>query len=156
MARRTAVVEARVYEPSVKHTLTGESLLRGIVERATAELDQAKRQIARFAEKLNEDPLSAFSWSKETFDAAARHWVARTVLDYVKTLREQGDDYERKTDKQIVECICREFKDEILNKARFPERSTSPQSNETALCKNAAMASWLIHVEQKFEHFNIV
>lgn len=153
MARRMAVVEAPpVYQT---RTISGESLLQGIVERATAELDQTKRHIASFAEKLNENPLGTLSWSKDTFDVAARNWVAQCVLNYVKILREQGDDYERKTDRQIVECICREFKDEILNKARFPERSTSSQSNEAMMCKIAAMANWLQSVEQKFEYCNI-
>ena len=74
--------------------------------------------LAKFKKHLEENPAYAFEWSYEAFKAAARIHVGKSLL------------YWTEKDEATAEKIIDFVKDMVLRGARYPERSTSVQSNE--------------------------
>jgi hypothetical protein len=103
----------------------------------------AERDLAEFTAKFAKDPAYALSWSDGTFSAAARHSVSKLVLEYLSRLAEPQDEYTTRSDEEVLKVMQREFSLEVLRNAKWPERSTSPASNEMALRMMSARAEWL-------------
>lgn len=105
---------------------------------ATREKERADGILARFAEKFASDPMRAFEWSQDAFQAAAVSEATSTLLRYVDSLAEG-----KESDDEIGERIAEWLRSEVLRMAKYPPRSTSPQSNLVEQEKLAAYARLL-------------
>lgn len=92
----------------------------------------------KFAAKFAEDPAYSLSWSAPLFTAAGKVAVGgivkkRTIANTKANKPEWSDD-------ELADKIVQDLLREVLQKAKWPESSTSQPSNEMALRKNAALA----------------
>ena len=97
----------------------------------------AEVTLAKWQARLAEDPSYAFQWSSDAFKAAATLDVLRPVVVAV----ENGAK---------LEDIVKHVNSQALRAARYPERSTSAQSNVLAQDKGAVwakLAEYLEYVE---------
>jgi len=100
-------------------------------------------KIEEFKERLDKNPASAFEWSATYFGDAARFDVAHMVKRYLEAAKDKADDYETKSDLEIIKTLRTIFYEEVLRKAKWPSRSTSPQSNDMELHLTSQKAEWL-------------
>jgi hypothetical protein len=130
-------------------------LLETVKRDAENELRAASEVIERFKAKLDGDAAYAFSWSRDAFEAAAQQAVAREVLRYVAVMSDVQDEYVAPTSLRVLQVIRNELEVKVLQAARSPERSTSPQSNEMAATLNARRAAKLDQINNRLEYRNL-
>lgn len=90
----------------------------------------ANATLDRWKEKLAADPANAFEWADAAFRAAA----TRRVVERLLALLGHG---------VTIADVVKELEAAVLSGARFPERSTSPSSNEMGRCVLQAQAELL-------------
>lgn len=81
-----------------------------------SQIKSAEAAIAKWQEGLADNPAYAFSWSAGAFKAAAQLEVLRPVVAAI----ENGAK---------LEDVVKHVNGKVLHAARYPERSTSVQSN---------------------------
>lgn len=81
-----------------------------------AQINAAEATLTKWQTRLVEDPSYAFQWSSDAFKAAATLEVLRPVVAAI----ENGAK---------LEDIVKHVNSQALRAARYPERSTSAQSN---------------------------
>jgi hypothetical protein len=81
------------------------------------EINAGETLLARFQSQFAADPAYAFEWSQNAFKGAARVQVGKTLLAWL--------DHEGAT----TESIMKEVQSTVVRGARWPEHSTSQQSN---------------------------
>ena len=84
------------------------------------------RDLAKFKERLETNPAYAFEWSQNTFPAAAKIHVGRCLKEWI-------------TNKATIDGIMYEINKIVVRAVRWPERSTSQQSN---IMKQEIAAVW--------------
>lgn len=102
-------------------------------------LTHYKPKLTKFAQDFATDPTHTLEWSASTFDAAAKVSVAEWVLEVL-----DGQTHQEQKAKEIVAYLAKE----VVQKARWPDKSTSVPSNEMSLCLNAARADLIAEVTQ--------
>jgi hypothetical protein len=113
------------------------------IETLTFKAEEAERgnKMAqeRFIKNLQDySPAYAFEWSREAFDAAGRHKVSVLINEWVKGCQLAG-----KTEEETIKSLEDFLLEEVIRGARWPSRSTSPQSNEMAISELSAKAELL-------------
>lgn len=78
----------------------------------------ANDTLAKFQQKLADDPAYAFSWASDAMTAAAKLKVANVVLASIEKFPEL-----------TIEMVRKEAATQMRRAARYPARSTSPVSN---------------------------
>ncbi len=113
-----------------------------------------KETVATWAIRLTEeDPSRAFEWSNDAFRAAARVKVGKTVLAWIEAGKQNSVDEYSSTPscEKIIRGIRDHLYGEVVRKAKWPDRSTSVQSNEMSLEINAEMAEMLEKLDRAIE-----
>lgn len=88
-------------------------------------VQNAERDLTAWKEKLEKNPAYAFEWSSRTFQAAAELEVGKTVQAWLK-MAETSEH----TEERLLKDIMDEVKARVIRGARWPQHSSSPQSNE--------------------------
>jgi hypothetical protein len=114
----------------------------------------SKEECSKWAENFKTNPVRALEWSSNVAQSAATWQVNKHVLDVYYHMLAKGDPYSAPSQEQILRVIHREVKDIVSRKSRFPERSTSPISNEASLCVMSAYAEMLEKLERRLERFS--
>jgi hypothetical protein len=158
--RRSRQTAATVVEPKVVVTpptpgAAAADMLKAIRIETTWEIKYAQEHLDKWSERFAKDPVDAFSWSKEIFEAAARKRSAEEIVTWINIVKENTDEYAAPSDLKILQMVRRNLFREVMHGAKWPERSTSPQSNEMAACLMAKRAEWLENIDHKFEHRNL-
>jgi hypothetical protein len=131
-------------------------LLEAIRIEAASDIKFAQEHLDRWRERFAQDPVNAFSWSKETFETAARKRSAEEIIGWIYRIKENNtDEYAAPSDLKVLQVMRSELFKEVVRGAKWPERSTSPQSNEMATCLTAKRAEWLEKIDRKFEYRNL-
>lgn len=124
-----------------------ERALENIKHQAESDLRYARAELAKFAASFGTDSAHAFEWSSDAFKQAARERIAVIVLAYFDHL--EGDKVEPESlaafrgPKAKLAIMAGEFYRETINKAKWPDHSTSAPSNELSLCLNSRRAEVL-------------
>lgn len=147
MKRQTKVVEF-VYPKTKEETIR--QTMEYFVETIESRLKFSKKDLDEFAAKFAENPLRALEWSADTFKKAAEFEAASIVkIMYDHQLEQRkNEQYLAKTDLQILESIRDRFREEVIRKAKWPDRSSSVPSNEVSIYLNSAKAEWLETLDQ--------
>ena len=98
-----------------------------LIETMERKLETAKTAVAEFAEELAGDPLYAMSWGENPLQAAAEVSI---ITPFLTALLEGVE---------VATLYC-QLEREILNAARYPERSTSQMHNLAAQAGNVVRA----------------
>lgn len=135
-AWKRTMKEARVYIaarlPTKTAAVAGDLIVERLLKTTGTMIAQGNERVAKFAASLVADPARTFEWSREEFDAAADVKVGVMIQAAVTSLRERGDEYDALSSIRIAEMIKEDLLREVIRAARYPERSTSVQSNEIA------------------------
>lgn len=86
---------------------------------AAEQIKEGQRDLESFKKRFVDNPAAAFEWSHPAFRAAAKVHVGRTIESWINNF---GDDV-------TVESIMDEVSRMVMQAVRFPENSTSQQSN---------------------------
>lgn len=97
------------------------------IRRFTMDVESGIHHLEKFAEEVKKDPMHAFQWADSSFEAAAKHSVAKQVL-YMLTA---GDTIENIRDTLMVH---------VIQGAKYVPSSTSRSSNYIKLCQTAKQA----------------
>jgi hypothetical protein len=96
--------------------------------------------LAEFKSKLNgDDPAYAFEWGRQGMEAAARIWAGRQLEFWLEQFS-KGDEYVKPEPEEVAGNVLRKIEEEVIRRARWPESSTSPVSNQIAIYRLAALA----------------
>lgn len=87
-------------------------------------------EMEKFNERFAQDPAYAFEWSDNAFKAAAKIHVGKTLQAWLTAEREKP---------LTAEDIMNEVNRMVVRATRWPERSTSVQSN---VMKQEITAVW--------------
>ncbi len=100
-----------------------------LIEMLAYRIETSQAEISSFIKKLQDDtdPLYAFEWSKETFQAAATIRVFSRVLTSLKKGVEVKRFYQQ--------CL-----EEALRAAKYPKQTTSTPANFSYQCEGSAWA----------------
>lgn len=145
--RKLAVVE-KVPEPVVTPSQQAAKMMEHVRYSVEHDIKFANETLTKWGARFANNSADAFSWSSNIFDSAARKDVATYIKLFIEHLSKPEDEYSEKTDLQKLQAIRNELYRDVLHKARYPERSTSSQSNEMALAINAQKAEWLTKFDQ--------
>jgi hypothetical protein len=126
--------------PTATPTVAAEQAIENIRYQADHDVKYATRAMSEFAAKFTKNPTHAFEWSQSGFDEAARLQVGQTVLVYLEKLSESGDEYSKRSPVQVLVTMASEFYGETVRRAKWPDRSTSAQSNEMSRSLSAKRA----------------
>jgi hypothetical protein len=138
----------RIVTPSVR----AERALSNIRQGLNIEIDMRSRHLAEWKARFERNPSSAFEWSQEAFQSAARLQICQDILAWLEqTFINLDDEYAAPSDRRVLEIVAGELRREVLRNAKWPERSTSPSSNEMSLHRMSARAEWLEILERKLE-----
>lgn len=108
----------------------------------------AKKDLVEFSEKLAKSPAYALSWSASAFQAAAKVEAAAYITQSIESLTESlADEYGPPSFLKVLEVIREGLLAAVVRGGRYPERSTSPQSNVMAQDIVAAKGEWLDKIE---------
>lgn len=141
---------ALVEKPRGKTTAVhADGLLESLEQTARWDIEHTTERLAAFALKLSANAASAFEWSYNSFEDAAKQTAAQYLLELIARGRNAGDEYSARSSEAILRELARLFNAEVLRKARWPERSTSPTSNAMSLCMMAAHAE-LLHTLNRY------
>lgn len=124
--------------------------LTSIEMQATHDLERAEQSLIDFSAKLQRDAVYALEWSADIFKQAAASGMAKLLLSYITNFR-NADQYTLPSSERIIRIIRHELYAEVLRRAKWPEHSTSVQSNEMALALNARRAEWLESFDRAIE-----
>jgi hypothetical protein len=127
----------------------GAKLLERITHEANYDIEYSQKELDKFAARLTKDPSNAFEWSHGTFEQAARNHVAKHIMGSIKWFRDRAgeDEYSTTADLDIVQHLRKSFFEVVVRGARWPERSTSVQSNEIKKVLVARYAEWLVKLD---------
>lgn len=108
--------------------------LQKIAARATDEIQTAKADIAKFAERLANDPAYAFEWGQDAVDAVG--WLTawsrvEASVGFFLTAIANGEKTEGEAEAEFQDALLRM----VVTSAGDAHRSTSPMSN---MVKDAA------------------
>lgn len=110
--------------PTPRAPQTPEMQLDRIVRTVDSMIDRAEREVAKFAERLAENPADAFEWGEDAAEAAAAlqvaHWVRRCATAELN---------EKRTEDDLVNAIREMVLSHVLQGAQFPKNSTSQFAN---------------------------
>jgi hypothetical protein len=151
MARQSRKnISVVVEEPKVVKTpeVKATECLDRMTQECEWDINHSKKHIEEWKLRLDKNPASAFEWSRESFEAAARFEVAHIVKRYVEEGKSIKDDYTTPSDVEIIKTLRTIFYEDVLRRAKWPSRSTSVQSNEMELTLTARKAEWL----EKFDN----
>ena len=113
-------------------------ILQEIIDQAEHELNHAQAKLAEWQERFANDAREALLWSTSIFDLAAQERVLKEFFYYV------SDDGPWELAKpEMALAFYSETRKTMLNKTRWPERSTSPAANLMDQAENAARAEFL-------------
>jgi len=152
LAARRARAATPTIAPQTPPTTSaiGARILALLTQTAETNIRIANEQLAKWGTRFASDPSHAFEWSKESFESAARHRIAKDILILIE-MGLNGDEYAKRSDIAIAREIKSMLHDEVIRGAKWPQRSTSPQSNEMQLCLNAQRAEWLETIQRLFD-----
>lgn len=94
----------------------------------------AERDLTAWKEKLEKNPAYAFEWSSNAFQAAAELEVGKTVQAWLKMAVTS-----KRTEERLLKDIMDEVRGCVIRGARWPQHSSSPQSNEM---KTTVISVW--------------
>jgi hypothetical protein len=119
----------------------------------SCDIDFSKKLCDEFTVKFTSDPSYAFEWSASAFQAAAKLNVAshlNAIIEKVKS--KSSDEYLTTADPiAVITTIKTILLDDVIRGARFPEKSTSLQSNAMATEIIAAKAEYLERITRLLE-----
>jgi hypothetical protein len=98
-----------------------------VIDEVKFVIERADSTLEKFNERFKKDPMDAFSWSGESFQASTNKKIFTAILN---SLEEDTATFE-----ETKEFIL----DKILYKAKYPSHSTSAVSNIISECE---MVSW--------------
>lgn len=106
--------------------------------------ENADYQIEKFKQAFSVNPAHAFEWSQVAFTAAAQLQAAQAVRHWLT-----NDENPRPMEERL-EAVTREMNRLVRRAARYPSRSSSPQSNIMEQETGAAFAALLEKAEEGF------
>ena len=145
------VAPAPAPKPVLTRSAKAAESLASLKQYAEWGVKSGERELAEFATRFAKDPAHALSWSSNTFENAARYSMNKEVLEHIARLSEPQDEYTTRSDEEVIRVMQREFAREVLRNAKWPERSTSPTSNEMSLRMMSARAEWLEKLDNHIE-----
>lgn len=122
-------------------------VFESLLKNAQEDIERCKAACAAWAVKFNSNPAYELAWSQGVFADAARLATATTVRDILTIAND--DPYEGDNRLRRVRHLRDWLRDGVMSKARSPERSTSPQSNEVSLHTMSQQAEWLQKIERR-------
>jgi len=93
--------------------------------------------LEEFKTSFEKNPAYAFEWSSGAIQAANNQAVAQMITKY---LTEETDQF---PEDKLYSNVVRWAREKVMREGRFPSRSTSPMSNESARCQASAWAEVL-------------
>ena len=114
-----------------------------MILRLISDIESLEDQIKEFADKLVEEPWYALEWAGDTYRRAASLRVKKSVL---ALLQKQGT-----SDAEVWAYILETAKEQAFRGALYPERSTSPWSNEM---KRELASAWARFYE-RYQRFTM-
>lgn len=107
----------------------------------TSKMEYAQSKLESFKQDLANDPLHAFGWSYDAFQAAAEFWCCKDMLGGLKAKKSDGSDMYQNTVEGTVAFLCeaeRVLMEIALREIRYPSHSTHVQHNEAEREKASA------------------
>ena len=132
----------------VTRQVAADESLEEIVHFCKSNVRYGLEKIEAFRVRLGENPVSAFEWSSDAFTAAARVEVAKTILRYKDEMEKKVDAYEAFSAERFIVEMRDFFMEQVMNKAKWPEHSSSPGHNHMSLCLNSAKAEAVEKLDQ--------
>lgn len=148
MAKRNfKVVQASAPAPRIVKTREEKALglLEFIQAGANKMVVDSQNELNVFTEKLTSDPSYAFEWSYSAFQAAAKNKTAKDILALIdRGLKSMVDEYvATSSPEKVIRYVRAYLYGEVLRGAKWPERSTSVQSNQMKTELTAQRGEWL-------------
>jgi hypothetical protein len=122
--------------------MSAEKSLKYLVREIETKLEMCDQALKEFATRLEKDADQAFEWGMNAMMYAANQKVCNQLLAHIKRLQE---NYPEPYD--VLRIVHRGLRDEAINKARWPERSTSPTANIMSQERGMALAEWYSKVD---------
>jgi len=97
----------------------------------------AEYNLEEFKTSLEKNPAYAFEWGSTALQAANDLAVVKMITQY---LTEETDQFPAE---RLYANVVRWAREKVMREGRFPSRSTSVLSNESARCQAAAWAEVL-------------
>lgn len=94
-----------------------------IVRTLDGMIDDSKRTVAKFTERLAEDPAYAFEWGDSAMDAAASLAVASRLKAIITA------QSAKMTEDELVKAVCDMILQNMVHGAQSPKQSTSTCAN---------------------------
>lgn len=111
--------------------------IKRLADFADEQVRTGERGMKEFAVKLSKDAAYAFEWSNNAFKDAAKVHVGKTLQAWIEM--KNGKTLEEYVEQEHADVIMEEVNRTVVRAARWPERSTSVQSN---VMKQEIAAVW--------------
>jgi len=148
--RKLNVVETAPQAPT---RYTADYMLESLKRRLEREKESATNAIHGFAERFAVNPANALEWSDKVFTYAAMKEACEGIESFIRR-QEEKDMYEVPSSRKLLDMVQDMLLEETLNRAQYPESSTSVPSNLMSLRRNAARAEWCRRVRDAIEMIN--